>query len=73
MSDACYFASKLLITGAARYVRRRADDIGAHERDANGDPGPSYRCLFPRLPPPGSVPVYAVAGILVRCPAFSVR
>jgi len=38
--------------------------IRAHERNAAGTPNPTYRCLFPEPPPPGSVPACAEAGIL---------
>jgi len=38
--------------------------IRAHERDKNGRPNPSYRCLFPVPPPPDSIPACAEAGIL---------
>ena len=38
--------------------------IRAHERGADGKPNPTYRCLFPEPPPPGTVPACAEAGIL---------
>ena len=38
--------------------------IRAHERSADGRPNPTYRCLFPEPPPPGTVPACAEAGIL---------
>jgi molybdopterin-synthase adenylyltransferase len=38
--------------------------IRAHERGADGKPNPTYRCLFPEPPPPGSVPACAEAGVL---------
>ncbi len=31
---------------------------------ADGTPNPTYRCLFPEPPPPGTVPTCAEAGIL---------
>ena len=36
----------------------------AHEHGADGKPNPTYRCLFPEPPPPGTVPACAEAGIL---------
>ena len=38
--------------------------IRAHERGGGGEPNPTYRCLFPEPPPPGTVPACAEAGIL---------
>ena len=38
--------------------------IRAHERGADGKPNPTYRCLFPEPPPPGTVPACAEAGVL---------
>jgi adenylyltransferase/sulfurtransferase len=38
--------------------------IRAHERAADGTPNPTYRCLFPEAPPPGTVPTCAEAGVL---------
>jgi adenylyltransferase/sulfurtransferase len=38
--------------------------VRAHERSPDGKPNPSYRCLFPEPPPPGSVPACAEAGVL---------
>ena len=38
--------------------------IRAHEWDRDGRPNPTYRCLFPEPPPPGTVPACAEAGIL---------
>ena len=38
--------------------------IRAHERGQDGKPNPTYRCLFPEPPPPGTVPACAEAGIL---------
>src|SRR5262249_34996902 len=35
-----------------------------YERQADGTPNPTYRCLFPEPPPPGTVPACAEAGIL---------
>jgi molybdopterin-synthase adenylyltransferase len=64
VSDACYFAKKPLVTAAVGTFDATLTTIRAHERDADGKPNPSYRCLFPEAPPPGSVPACAEAGIL---------
>jgi len=64
VSDACYFANKPLITAALGTFDGTLTTIRAHERGADGKPNPSYRCLFPEPPPPGTVPACAEAGIL---------
>jgi molybdopterin-synthase adenylyltransferase len=64
VSDACYFAGKPLVTAALGTFDATLTTIRAHERRADGKPNPSYRCLFPEPPPPGSVPACAEAGVL---------
>jgi molybdopterin-synthase adenylyltransferase len=63
-SDACFFAKKPLVTAAVGTFDGTLTTLRAHERDADGRPYPTYRCLFPEPPPPGSVPACAEAGIL---------
>jgi molybdopterin/thiamine biosynthesis adenylyltransferase len=64
VSDACYFAKKPLVTAALGTFDGTLTTIRAHERGADGKPNPTYRCLFPEPPPPGTVPPCAEAGIL---------
>jgi molybdopterin-synthase adenylyltransferase len=64
VSDACYFAKKPLVTAALGTFDGTLTTIRAHERGADGKPNPTYRCLFPEPPPPGTVPACAEAGIL---------
>jgi molybdopterin-synthase adenylyltransferase len=64
VSDACYFARKPLVTAAMGTFDGTLTTIRAHERGADGKPNPTYRCLFPEPPPPGSVPACAEAGVL---------
>jgi len=64
VSDACYFARKPLVTAALGTFDGTLTTIRAHERSPDGKPNPSYRCLFPEPPPPGTVPACAEAGIL---------
>jgi adenylyltransferase/sulfurtransferase len=64
VADACYFARKPLVTAAVGVFDGTLTTIRAHERDAQGRPNPSYRCLFPEPPPPGAVPACAEAGVL---------
>src|SRR5437667_148694 len=64
VSDACYFAKKPLVTAAMGTFDGTLTTIRAHERGPDGTPNPTYRCLFPEPPPPGTVPACAEAGIL---------
>ncbi len=64
VSDACYLAKKPLVTAALGPFDGTLTTIRAHERGADGKPNPTYRCLFPEPPPPGTVPACAEAGIL---------
>lgn len=64
VADACYFAKKPLVTAAVGTFDGTLTTIRAHERAADGRPNPSYRCLFPDPPPPGTVPACSEAGIL---------
>ena len=64
VADACYFAKKPLITAALGPFDGTLTTIRAHERGADGKPNPTYRCLFPEPPPPGTVPACAEAGNL---------
>jgi molybdopterin-synthase adenylyltransferase len=64
VADACYFAKKPLVTAALGPFDGTLTTIRAHERGADGKPNPTYRCLFPEPPPPGTVPACAEAGVL---------
>jgi adenylyltransferase/sulfurtransferase len=64
VSDACYFARRPLVTAAVGTFDGTLTTIRAHETGADGKPNPTYRCLFPEPPPPGTVPACAEAGIL---------
>jgi adenylyltransferase/sulfurtransferase len=64
VSDACYFAGRPLVTAALGAFDGTLTTIRAHEHGSDGKPNPTYRCLFPEPPPPGSVPACAEAGIL---------
>jgi molybdopterin-synthase adenylyltransferase len=64
VSDACFLAGKPLVTAAVGTFDGTLTTIRAHERGADGKPNPTYRCLFPQAPPPGTVPACEEAGIL---------
>ena len=68
VSDACYFSKKPLVTAAVGTFDGSLTTLRAHESRADGQRNPTYRCLFPEPPPPGTVPACAEAGILGALP-----
>jgi molybdopterin/thiamine biosynthesis adenylyltransferase len=70
VSDACYFARKPLVTAAVGSFDGTLTTLRPHEMRADGTPNPTYRCLFPEPPPPGTVPACAEAGILGALPGI---
>ncbi len=64
VSDACFRAGRPLVTAALGRFDGTLTTIRAHETGPDGRPNPTYRCLFPSPPPPGSVPPCAEAGVL---------
>ncbi|GJD41676.1 MULTISPECIES: molybdopterin-synthase adenylyltransferase MoeB [Methylobacterium] len=64
VSDACFHAKRPLVTAALGQFDGTLTTIRAHETAPDGRPNPTYRCLFPSPPPPGSVPACAEAGVL---------
>jgi molybdopterin-synthase adenylyltransferase len=64
VNDACYFAKVPLVFAAVGPFDGHLTTFRAFESDADGNPKPNYRCLFPEPPPPGTVASCAEAGIL---------
>lgn len=64
VSDACVLAKKTLVTAALGTFDATLTTISAHETGPDGTPNPTYRCLFPEPPPPGTVAPCAEAGVL---------
>jgi adenylyltransferase/sulfurtransferase len=64
VADACFFAKKPLVTAAVGTFDGTLTTVRAHERGKDGKPNPTYRCLFPEPPPPGTVPACSEAGVL---------
>jgi molybdopterin/thiamine biosynthesis adenylyltransferase len=64
VNDACYFARVPLVFAAVGPFDGHITTIRTFEKDAEGKPKPSYRCLFPAPPPEGTVPPCSEAGIL---------
>lgn len=64
VSDACYLAGKPLVFAAVGPFDGYVTTFKPHERRPDGEPWPSYRCLFPEPPPPGTVANCAEVGVL---------
>jgi len=64
VSDACFHAKRPLVTAALGRFDGSLTTLRPHETGPDGRPNPTYRCLFPSPPPPGSVPPCAEAGVL---------
>ncbi|MCA1478399.1 MULTISPECIES: molybdopterin-synthase adenylyltransferase MoeB [Bradyrhizobium] len=64
VSDACFFAKRPLISAALGTFDGSLTTIRAHETNEQGEFNPTYRCLFPEAPPPGTVPACAEAGVM---------
>lgn len=62
--DACHLARKPLVFAAVGPFDGQLSCFKSYERNAAGTPNPTYRCLFPQPPAPGSVPSCAEAGVL---------
>jgi adenylyltransferase/sulfurtransferase len=64
VSDACYLAGRTLVFGAVGPFDGYVTTFKPHEKRADGTPWPTYRCLFPEAPPPGTVANCAEVGVL---------
>jgi len=64
VNDACYFAKRPLVFAAVGPLDGHLPTFRAFETGADGNPRPSYRCLFPEPPPEGTVPPCSETGIL---------
>lgn len=64
VSDACYFAERPLVFAAVGSFDGYVSTFKPYARDADGTPYPTYRCLFPEAPPPGTLPNCAEVGVL---------
>ena len=71
VSDACYLAKKPLVTAAVGTFDATLTTLRPHETGKDGRPNPTYRCLFPESPPPGTVPACEEAGILGALPGIA--
>jgi molybdopterin-synthase adenylyltransferase len=64
VSDACFFERRPLVSAAIGEFDGSLTLLKPYERNRDGAPNPTYRCLFPEAPPPGTVPTCAEAGVL---------
>jgi molybdopterin/thiamine biosynthesis adenylyltransferase len=64
VSDACFYAHKPLVMGALGVFDAMLTTLRPFETAANGEPNPTWRCLFPQKPPPGTIPSCSEAGVL---------
>lgn len=64
VSDACYLAKRTLVFAAVGPFDGYVSTFKPHLRDEHGKPYPTYRCLFPNAPPPGTVPNCEEVGVL---------
>jgi adenylyltransferase/sulfurtransferase len=64
VSDACYLARKPLVFAAVGPFDGYLTTLKPHEQGPDGKPYPSYRCIFPEAPPPGTVANCAEVGVL---------
>ena len=53
-NDACYLAKRPLVFAAVGPYDGYVTTFRGHERDSDGNPKPTYRCIFPEAPPPCS-------------------
>lgn len=64
VSDACFLARKPLVSAAVGPFEGQLSTFKPYTRDETGEPLPTYRCLVPEAPPPGSLPTCETAGIV---------
>ena len=64
LSDACFFERKPLVSAAIGEFDGTLTTLKPYEKRSDGRPNPTYRCLFPEAPPPGTIPACAEAGVL---------
>lgn len=64
VADACALARRPLVTATLGTFDATLTTLRAHELRPDGAPNPTWRCLFPEPPPPGTVPSCAEAGVL---------
>lgn len=64
VSDACYLAKKPLVFAAVGPFDGYLTTLKPHQSGPDGKPYPTYRCIFPEAPPPGTIANCAEVGVL---------
>jgi adenylyltransferase/sulfurtransferase len=64
LSDACFFERRPLVSAALGEFDGTLTTLKPYENGADGKLNPTYRCLFPDPPEPGTIPTCAEAGVL---------
>ena len=64
LSDACFRERRPLVSAALGEFDGTLTTLKPYENGPDGKPNPTYRCLFPDPPEPGTIPTCAEAGVL---------
>ncbi len=64
VSDACYLAKRTLVFAAVGPFDGYVTVFKPHLTRDDGQPWPTYRCVFPEAPPPGTVAPCSEIGVL---------
>jgi molybdopterin-synthase adenylyltransferase len=64
LSDACFHERRPLVSAALGEFDGTLTTLRPYENGPDGKPNPTYRCLFPDPPEPGTIPTCAEAGVL---------
>src|SRR5580704_18614001 len=64
LSDACFRERRPLVSAALGEFDGTLTTLKPYENGPDGKPNPTYRCLFPVSPEPGTIPTCAEAGVL---------
>jgi adenylyltransferase/sulfurtransferase len=64
LSDACFFERRPLVSAALGEFDGTLTTLKPYEAEPDGRPNPTFRCLFPDPPEPGTIPTCAEAGVL---------